>query len=248
MTSPSPDRLTLLGLPVDALDMAGVLGRCEAFLAGGRSRQVVTANPLMLLAAGKDPGLRAALEGADLVVPDGAGLGLAAAFRGRRLPRVPGIDLMDALCARAAEKGWPVFFLGASPGTPEAAGRALAQRHPGLRVAGSRHGYFSSDEESGVVKEVSRAAPAILFVAMDSPRQDAWIHRNLSALGAGLAMGVGGSFDVLSGRLRRAPAWMRRAGMEWAFRLLQEPRRWRRMLGLPLFLLKVLASGRNTNP
>ena len=120
------------------------------------------------------------------------------------------------------------------------AAERLAARYPGLRIAGVRHGYFTPEEEPSVLREVFSTAPDLLLVALATPFQDAWIHRNLAALGARLTLGVGGSFDVFAGRLRRAPAWMGRAGLEWLFRLIQEPSRWRRMLGLPVFLLRSL--------
>jgi N-acetylglucosaminyldiphosphoundecaprenol N-acetyl-beta-D-mannosaminyltransferase len=216
------------------------LRRCEGFLSGAGARQVITANPLMILAAEKDSDLRTAFDAADLVVPDGAGLVFAAAVKGKRLSRVPGIELMERLCARAAEKGWRVHFLGAAPGVAEEASRVLSARFPGLTVCGVRHGYFTPAEEAAVVAQVAAAKPDLLFVALATPFQDAWIHRNLGRFGAKLVMGVGGSFDVLSGRLRRAPGWARAVGCEWLFRLVQEPRRAGRMLKLPIFAGKIL--------
>jgi N-acetylglucosaminyldiphosphoundecaprenol N-acetyl-beta-D-mannosaminyltransferase len=193
----------------------------------------------MLLAAERDAGLREAVRAADLVVPDGAGLALAAALRGRRLPRVPGIELMESLCGRPGRR---VFLFGAAPGVAEAAGRALTARHPGLEVSGATHGYSltSPAEEDRVIGAIRSSRSDVLFAALSTPFQDAWIHRNLARFGVKLAMGVGGSFDVLSGRLRRAPAWMRSGGLEWLFRLRQEPRRIGRMAKLPLFLGKIL--------
>jgi N-acetylglucosaminyldiphosphoundecaprenol N-acetyl-beta-D-mannosaminyltransferase len=194
----------------------------------------------MILAAEKDPGLAGALESADLVVADGAGVSLAARMKGRTLPRIPGIELMEKLCARAVARDWRVFLLGAAPGVADRAAAVLRAKYPGLDVAGTRHGYFSREEEPEVLRQVSRAAPDLLFVALDVPRQDVWIHRNLARLNARVAMGVGGSFDVISGRLYRAPRWMSQTGLEWLYRLIQEPRRLRRMAGLPVFFLKAL--------
>jgi N-acetylglucosaminyldiphosphoundecaprenol N-acetyl-beta-D-mannosaminyltransferase len=195
----------------------------------------------MILAAEKDLALRAAFDSADLVIPDSAGVQWAARFKGRRIEKISGIDLMDTLCAQAAERGWRVYFLGAAPGVSESAARVLTQRHHGLLVAGVQHGYFQRGSgEAAAIQRIADAKPDLLFVALSTPFQDGWIHKNLVRLGAKVAMGVGGSFDVLSGRLRRAPVWMRAAGLEWLFRLLQEPRRAARMLQLPLFGLKVI--------
>ncbi len=240
---PPDRRVPVLHVHVDPLDLGTLMDLSETFVAGDQPRQIITANALMILASEDHPDLGRAFGEAALVIPDSAGVSLAARIRGRPLPqKIPGIDLTDHLCRRAAEKGWRVFFLGAAPGVAEAAARNLAGRHPGLRVAGVRDGYFSEREEPAVVETISRAAPDLLFVAMDTPRQDVWIHRRLDRLNCKVAMGVGGTFDVLSGRLRRAPAWMREAGLEWLFRLIQEPRRLWRMRRLPLFLWKVLSS------
>jgi N-acetylglucosaminyldiphosphoundecaprenol N-acetyl-beta-D-mannosaminyltransferase len=177
----------------------------------------------------------------------------AARRQGRRLQKISGIDLMDQLCGRAAERGWRVFLLGAAPGVADAAGKELLLRHPRLSIVGTAHGYFEPDtsapsanpRESEVLARVASARPDLLFVALSTPRQDGWIHQNLHRLGAKVLLGVGGSFDVISGRLRRAPAWMRTVGLEWFFRLLQEPRRAGRMRGLPLFVARILCWNKN---
>jgi len=205
-----------------------------------RPRQIITANPLILMAAGSHPGLSAALRAADLVVADSVGIVWAARRGGRSVSRVPGIDLMERLCATAAGDGARVGLLGAAPGVAEKAAAALRSQHPGLNVVFVQDGFFSPTEESGVLARAQAAATDYLFVALDTPRQDDWIHRQLSVLGARVVMGVGGSFDVLAGRLRRAPRWMRKFGLEWLYRLNQEPRRWRRMAALPRFVLRVL--------
>ncbi|MBL0058329.1 MAG: WecB/TagA/CpsF family glycosyltransferase [Elusimicrobia bacterium] len=255
MVSPPTDRISILGVSVDAITGEDVLLLVGTFVAEGAARQIITANPLMILAAEKDAALRAAFRSADLVVPDSSGVQWAALLQGRRLEKISGIDLMDRLCARAAERGWRVFLLGAAPGVADAAGKELLLRHPRLSIVGTCHGYFEPDavstpstalRESAVLSLVAAARPDLLFVALSTPRQDGWIHQNLHRLGAKVVLGVGGSFDVISGRLRRAPAWMRAVGLEWLFRLIQEPRRAGRMLGLPLFVARVLRSGESS--
>lgn len=238
---------------MDDISVESVLSRVRDFVKDPASRQIITANPLMLLAAQSHPGLAHAFRSADLIVPDSVGILWAAARQGRRLTKVSGIDLLVRLCEEAAGSGWRVFFLGAAPGVAAAAAEVLSRRFPGLIVAGVEHGYFSAEPhppmtslESAVVARVAAARPDLLFVALDTPRQDAWIHANRKALGARVSLGVGGSFDVLSGRLRRAPRWMCDAGLEWLFRLAQEPRRWRRMTGLPRFVIKVFLESRGT--
>jgi N-acetylglucosaminyldiphosphoundecaprenol N-acetyl-beta-D-mannosaminyltransferase len=241
ISSPLSARVSIAGVTVDILTESNVIERVKSFVESGEGHQIITANPLMILAAEKDQALRAAFEGADLVIPDSAGVQWAARLQGQRIKKISGIDLMDKLCAEAAKRNWRVFLLGASPGVAETTAKMLTERHRGLLVAGTDHGYFyQKTREEAVIQRIADAKPDLLFVALPTPFQDGWIHRNLDRLGAKVAMGVGGSFDVLSGRLRRAPPWMRAAGMEWFFRLIQEPCRADRMLRLPLFAWKVL--------
>lgn len=213
----------------------------EGAVQDSQALQLITLNALMYLAATRDPDLLHIINSAGLIVPDSAGI--SAAIRllsGTAVPRIAGIDLMCRLCADSVRKGRRVFLLGAAPGTAQAAAEALKTRYPGLIVAGTHHGYFTAAETADVVNMVARARPHYLFVALDVPRQERWIAEHLHAFNAGLVMGVGGSFDVISGKLRRAPLLMQRAGIEWLFRLLQEPRRWRRMAQLPVFAREVL--------
>ncbi|WP_027717638.1 WecB/TagA/CpsF family glycosyltransferase [Desulfovirgula thermocuniculi] len=233
--------INILGARVDAVDLEGAVEKIAAFVREGRPRQVITLNPEILYRAQKEPPLLSLINAADLVTADGVGVVWAAGMCGARLPgRVTGIDLMLALVARAAREGWRVFLLGAAPGVAAEAARRLQERHPGLVVAGTHHGYFSPQEERGVVEEIRAARADLLFVALGAPKQELFIARHKAVLGAKVAMGVGGSFDVLAGKARRAPAWMRRLGLEWLGRLLMEPRRWRRMLVLPRFAGLVL--------
>lgn len=262
-------RVIVLGLPVDPLDAGaaraavldlvrthpgpppeyGDAGDAGAPRPAAEARQrvlhatrlVVTLNPEILMAAERDPLLRLAVESADLVVADGVGLVWAAAMLGRPLPeRVPGVELLEALLADAARLGLRVFFLGARPEVVAEAARRAVGRFPGLRLVGHHHGYFRAAEEEAVVAAVRAAAPDLLFAGMGAERELKWLFRHRERLGARVAMGVGGSFDVLAGRLRRAPAWVRRLHLEWLFRLLQEPWRWRRQRVLPRFALRVV--------
>lgn len=237
----SPPRVPIAGVLVDVLTEKEVIERVEAFVARGVAHQIITANPLMILAAEKDSALRSAFESADMVIADSVGVQWAARLQGRKLMKISGIDLMNSLCRHGAIKGWRVYFLGAAPGVAESAARSLILRYPGLTVAGFHHGYFTSPEAE-IIQGIAESKPDIIFVGLSTPFQDGWIHKHLDRFGAKVVMGVGGSFDVLSGRLRRAPTWMRAVGIEWLYRLLQEPRRAARMLRLPLFPLKVLSS------
>ena len=234
-------RLRILGIPVDAVTEAEALAWVKSAMVQPRPRQIVTVNPEFVIRARSDPAFRAVLDAADLAIPDGAGLLWAARRRKQVIPeRVAGVDLIEALAGEAVRAGWRLFFLGARPGVAEAAAAALNRRHPGLIVCGTLAGSPSSSDDSATTAAVRAAQTDIVLVAFGAPAQDLWIARNLERCGARLGMGVGGAFDFISGQARRAPAWMRRRGLEWLYRLSQEPWRWRRMLALPRFVVLVL--------
>ncbi len=235
-------RVTVLGVPFDPLRMEEAVERVTGLVQAGGPHLVVTGNPELVVAASRLPELLETVRGAAVVVADGIGVVWAARRLGTPLPeRVPGVELMEALCARAAQRGWSVFLLGGLPGVAAQAAEALLRRWPSLRVAGTHHGYFSDD--APVVELVARSGAHLLFCGLGSPRQELWLARHLHRLGVRVAMGVGGSLDVLAGRTPRAPAWVRRLHLEWLYRLSREPRRWRRQLALPRFAWLVLRSG-----
>ncbi|WP_334109308.1 WecB/TagA/CpsF family glycosyltransferase [Thermodesulfitimonas autotrophica] len=241
-------RVYVLGAPVDVVTIAAAVARVSELIARGGTHQVVTLNPEYLYRAQREPDLLAIAREASLVTADGVGVVWAASVYGYSLPgRVTGIDLLVALCDRAAAEGWRVFFLGGQPGVAAAAASRLKAEYPGLMIAGEHHGYFTADEEAMVLEKIKAAAPQLLFVGLGAPKQERWIYKYRQELGNVVAMGVGGSFDVLSGRAKRAPAWMQRWGLEWLGRLFYEPHRWRRMLVLPRFALLVLRAAKG-NP
>ena len=234
-------RLRILGIPVDAVTEAQAVQWVRAAMVGGPPRQIVTVNPEFVMRARSDPPFRAVLEAADLAIPDGAGLLWAARRRKQVIPqRVAGVDLIHALAGEAERAGWRVFLLGARPGVAAAAAAVLHRRHPGLIICGILAGSPSPSEDATSSAAVRAARADLLLVAFGAPAQDLWIARNLERSGARVAMGVGGAFDFISGQARRAPAWMRRRGLEWLYRLSREPWRWRRMLALPRFVVLVL--------
>ena len=147
-----------------------------------------------------------------------------------------GVELVEHLCVRAAREGVPVYFLGSAEGVAADAAAILEVRFPGLIVAGLRNGFFSMEDEAAIAQEIRASGARLLFVGLGSPRQEMFLARNLAASGAGAGIGVGGSLDVLSGRVARAPRLWRRLGLEWLYRLVREPRRWRRQLALPYFV------------
>lgn len=228
-------KVELLGAYIDALDMAATEKKVAELVRRGGGHQVVTLNPEYLFRAQNDPLLIEVTNSAALVTPDGEGIVWACRVAGSPVPeRVTGIDLMLRLAGLAAAEGWRIFLLGAAPGVAETAAENLVRKFPPLQVAGTYHGYFSAGEEKHVLSLIREAQPHLLFVALGAPRQELWIYQHLNSLNC-VAMGVGGSFDVIAGRVRRAPAWVRKLKAEWAYRLLLEPARWRRMTALPRF-------------
>lgn len=234
-------RINVLGAPLDGLTLEQFAERISLFVEKGDPCFVITLNPELLYRAQYQKELLSMINRADLVTADGVGIVWACRVTGQPVPeRVTGIDLMMRLLEYAAGRGWRVFFLGSAPGVAEAAAGRAAGMFSGLQVAGAHHGYFSDRENHRVISEISNTSPHLLFVALGSPRQERWIEQHLNLLGNVVCMGVGGSLDVLSGNVRRAPEWLCRCNLEWLGRLLIEPGRWKRMLVLPKFAFKVL--------
>ncbi|MCG8400434.1 MAG: WecB/TagA/CpsF family glycosyltransferase [Firmicutes bacterium] len=239
-------RVSILGVPVDRLTVEQYVERVAEMIRLGRPGRIITLNPEYLFkAVTGSPGLVELVNRADLVTADGEGIVWAGRVADATFPeRVTGIDLMLALTRRATTEGWSVYLLGAAPGVAEEAAENLRLRYPGLEVAGTCHGYFKAGEEAAVARRVREAGPQLLFVALGAPKQEQWIDRHIDGIGPVVAMGVGGSFDVVAGRVTRAPRWMRRLRIEWLGRLFKEPSRWRRMLVLPRFAWLVLRTYR----
>lgn len=235
-------RTELLGLPVDVLTLKETVDCVEEMVRGGGTHQHVVLNAAKVVKAADDPALAAIIRSCDLVNADGMSIVWASRLLGRPLPeRVTGIDLMDALLARAAELGWPVYFLGAQPDVVQRVVEVEVARHQGLIVAGFRDGYWNADEEDEVVGKVAAACPEVLFLAIPSPAKEEFLARHRDQLSIPFVMGVGGSFDVVAGVTSRAPLWMQRFGLEWVHRLILEPRRMfkRYLVGNSKFILLV---------
>jgi len=229
-------RAEVLGVPVDAVSERQILDFVKRRIDEAAPARVVTVNAEFVMLARRDPHFAAVLRSADLATPDGAGVVWAMRRKGVVVPeRVGGADLIWSVPALAAREGQSVFFLGGAEGVAASAAQRLRERYPRLRVAGTYSGFSEPGEEAHIVDLVRRSGAQILFVAFGAPAQDLWIARNLSATGAMIGLGVGGSFDYVAGTARRAPVWMRRQGLDWLWRLIRQPWRWRRMLALPRF-------------
>ena len=231
-----PRSLTILGVRVDDVTEDEAVARCARFVVE-RRRIVATPNPEIVMAARADRGLRHALARADLAIPDGGGLLLAARLWDRPLrAQVRGSDLTDRLLARAATAGWRVFLLGGGPGVAPAAAATIASRWPDVQIVGTHAGLAEEAHDPTTRAAVAAAGRVdLLLVAYGASRQERWMARNLPALDVGVALGIGGTLDFLAGRVRRAPLWVRQAGLEWLFRLALQPWRWRRQLSAARF-------------
>ena len=238
-------RAHILGLPLDGISYEQWLALINGWVNDRQGmRHVCTLNPEFAVIAQHDDNFRHILQRATLCVADGVGMLWAVRRKGVSIPtRVTGSDGLLRIAERAAEAGWRLFFLGAAPGIAERAAEVLQARYPGLQIVGTVSGSPAPEEEDDLVQQINDSGADLLFVAFGAPNQDKWIARNSTRLQVAMAMGVGGAFDFVAGVIPRAPLWMQRLGLEWLFRLLRQPWRWRRMLRLPRFVLAVLREG-----
>lgn len=234
----------VLGCRLDDVDAAAATERIVAFARDGAAAQVVTLGTEMVVYAQRDARFREVVNACALSLCDTVGLLAVARRRGAAIKeRVTGVEAIEHVCARAARERLPIYLLGAAPGVALEAASALQARHPGLVIAGTRDGYFAASENDAVVNGIRESGARVLFVGLGFPRQEFWLSDNLRATGAGVGVGVGGSFDVIAGRVERAPERWRKMHAEWLYRLLREPHRWRRQLALPYFVWLVLLDG-----
>lgn len=247
-------RLSILGIPVHMVTMEQALSLSMDMILGEKQpgepcRLIATPNSEIIVNAEKNQKLSEVLHQADLIIPDGIGIVYASKILGQPLSeRVTGFDLMSAIIGRMAGSGKSVYLLGSKPGTDEEpgiaqlAGEKMQEAYPDLLIAGTHHGFFNEAQEAEIVDAINDSGAAFLCVAMGSPRQELFIYRNRDRLHPKAAIGVGGSLDVWAGALERAPEFFQNNGLEWLYRLIQEPSRYKRMIALPLFMLKVIAS------
>lgn len=240
--SMSGDEVTILGVRFDRVSRSAAVADMEGRFSRHAAVKVYIVNAHTLNLACARPGYRDILNAADLLLNDGSGVQIASRLAGKPFPdNLVGTDLVPELCAAAVRRGVSVYLLGGESGVAERAGDELRRRIPGLKIAGSHHGYLGQEHGPRVIESINRSGAGIVLVAFGNPLQETWIHNNAPGLKCDLCIGVGGLFDHLSGRLRRAPAWMRRAGIEWVHILLCQPHKWKRyILGNPLFAWRVL--------
>lgn len=239
--SMKPQRVEILGVPVDCVTMAQAVQWVETTLASDQPRSVIAVNPEKVMKANQDPELLARLQKAGLLIPDGIGVVFAVRLLGLgKIERVPGSELMPKLCELAANKGYKVFLFGANQEVISQAAQVLLQRYPGLNIVGTQHGYVKEEEMPSVITAINRSQAELLFVALGSPKQELWMTQYLPALNVKVCQGVGGTFDVIAGRVKRAPLAFRLVHLEWLYRLLSQPSRILRQTALPMFAFRVL--------
>lgn len=236
------NRVNILGVPVDMVNREEAFAVFEKIFREPGCSMIVTPNSEIVQNASKDEELKALIGEADLIIPDGIGLVYASKIMGCPLSeRVTGIDFLETIIAHLAETGESIFFFGSKPGVADAAAARMKEKYPGLRVAGTQNGYFTPEEESGIVEQINASGADFLCVALGAPKQERFIaqHREEFTSVRG-AIGVGGSLDVWAGNLKRAPEFYRKHGLEWLYRFIQQPSRIGRMAALPVFMLRVI--------
>ena len=231
----------IYGIPFSKMSLNETVQYLTEAIDNRQTTHVITANPIMIMAALDNPAYERMMRKADLIVPDGAGVVWAAKYGGNPVAeRVTGIELLNKLMEQGERRRWKVYLLGTTQEIIDAAAEKLQLQYPQVRIVGARNGFFGPEQDDEVVETIRAAEPELLFVARGADTQEPWIVKHRDRLGVPLIMGVGGSFDVISGRLKRAPMAIQKLRLEWLFRLLQEPKRYKRMLALPKFVLKVL--------
>lgn len=233
----------ILGVGVNSVTMTQAVETVQQFIDDKQVALIATANAEMLMRATMDDELKDILNGADLVVADGAGTVWAAGYLGEPMPeRVAGYDLAQELMREAPKRGDRIYFFGSAPGVADKAKAKAEELYSGIEVVGTRNGFFTEADEPQIIADIKAARPDILLVALGVPKQEKWLKKHLGELGVPVAIGVGGTLDVMAGVMQRAPLWMQKAKLEWLYRGLKQPSRAGRLLALPKFVLKVMAS------
>ena len=233
--------IELLGLPIHGVDMTAALDRIHALVKSGGVHHVVTADASMLVTAQTDPELATILREAALVTPDSVGVLWGAKRRGTPLSeRVSGVEIVEKLCEASAEHGTRLYFFGAAPGIAPLAAERMTAKYPGCLIVGTHDGFFKPDAVDSIVAEIKAAKPDILCVAFGIPRQEKWIRAHAKEIGVPVSIGVGGTFDVLSGTVKRAPLLFQKLHLEWLWRVIKNPKKLNKVMLLPKFVGYIL--------
>jgi N-acetylglucosaminyldiphosphoundecaprenol N-acetyl-beta-D-mannosaminyltransferase len=232
------ERFFIGSIGIDNLNYNSILDNIKTVISKKEPSQIVTFNSLMYNISTKNTEFLNAVKNARFVIPDSFGIQWALKYlTGRKIERTAGIDLIYRFCELSSRNNYRVFLLGSTQEVVEKAANNIKQKYPQVYIAGTHHGYFNNDKE--IIDIIKALKPDILFVGMSIPKQEIWINKNLNLLSVPVVMGVGGSFDVISGNLKRAPLWMQNLGLEWFFRFLLQPWRILRLTGLPVFIYNI---------
>jgi N-acetylglucosaminyldiphosphoundecaprenol N-acetyl-beta-D-mannosaminyltransferase len=235
------ETIPLHGLHVHCVTMAQTLETIDQFIRSRDPHHVVTLDASMCVFVRDDADLKKIVSSAELITPDGAGILWACRKYGNPLPeKVSGVEIVEQLCSLSMEKGYRLFFFGAAPGVAKDAAVNMQLKYPGCAIVGARDGFFSSEDEPAIVEQIQSAQPDILCVALGIPKQEKWIAKYREELGVPVLIGVGGTFDVHSGRVKRAPKWMQKLSLEWLYRLAKNPKKIGKVMTLPKFVLMTL--------
>ena len=231
---------TILGIKISLESEQELIQSISEYINSGQKIRIFTPNPEMVIEAQRDNDFKLILNSAEITIPDGKGLIWASKILNKRLKNtIPGTDLMEKICAEASRKNWTIFLLGASKGIADETKSILEVRYPGIKIIGFLEGSPLDEDDlktqNNILKIIGKRKIDLLFVAYGAPKQEKWIHRNISSLPVAVAMGAGGAFNYISGNISRAPIWMRKIGLEWFYRLITEPWRWKRQLKLIRF-------------
>ena len=238
-------KINILGCNVDNVDTSLTLQIIDSYIKERTPRHIITLNAEIIYRALNEPTLKEIINDADLVTPDGAGVVWAAKHLGVPLKeRVTGIDLLTKISSLAPQKGWKLYFYGGAEGVCAEAKAKLEKQFTGINIVGTKHGFLSHEETQEMIADIKASQPDIIFVALGAPRQEYWIKEHKAKLGIPVSIGVGGSFDVIAGKAKRAPVIMQNLKLEWLYRLAKEPWRYKRMLALPKFVIEVMKRGK----
>jgi len=232
-------RTDVMGVGFDALTRDEVIKLAKSHIEGHTSAYMVTPNPEIVMQTWESAEVAEAVNGADIVIPDGIGVVKAAKILGTPLyGRIPGIEIAGELLKYLAESGRAAFLFGAKPGIAEKAAEQMKKDYAGLKICGTNDGYFKDD--APIIEKINAAKPDFLLVCLGAPKQELWMAKNKALLDVGLMAGLGGTLDVYAGTVQRAPAFWQKLNLEWFYRCLKEPVRFKRIYKLPLFLVKAL--------
>lgn len=230
----------ILGVPINNVNLNEALGLVLLYLEGNEKKVIFTPNPEFVINALEDKGFMDILNKSNLNIPDGIGIVIGGKILGYNIKeRVAGFDLVQAVFNKIKYTDKTVYFLGSSKENIDLAKQMMEQKHKGLKIVGTHHGYFNDEQVNIIIEEINSLKPDLLLVGLGSPAQEKWIYNNLDKVDAKVFIGVGGSFDVMSGNVKRAPKIFIKLNLEWFYRLITQPTRFKRMLKLPLFLIKV---------